>query len=162
MNRTAHRPSLPSAFFFALALSIIWASPSLARTTTIDDSGTIALEPAVSLRWQSVAPPRGGTNNTMVGATTLRVRLNVLPWLKRSGRIFLTLPAQPPGPLRATWTSEGRLAAGTVRSGSRTLIYSGPITSPVLEDVLRFQFSLDGSLVRRPFPVTLRFEFDED
>ena len=162
MNHASSNLLRSRAFFFALALSIIWASPSQARTTTIDDSGTTALEPSVRLRWKSVAPPRGAADNLMVGVTTVRVHLNLLPWLKRSGRIYLTLPAQPPGPLVATWTTQGRLAAGQVRSGSRTLLYSGPITAPLLEDVLQFQFTVDGSLVRRPFPVTFRFEFDED
>ena len=162
MKHVASQPSRSIAFFFALALSIIWTPSSYARTTVIDDSGTTTLEPTVRLRWKSVAPPRSGTNNQMVGLTTVRVHLNVLPWLKRSGRIYLALPAQPPGPLTATWTAEGRLAAGQAHSGTRTLIYSGPITAPFLEDVLRFQFAVDGSLVRRPFQVTFRFEFDED
>ena len=121
MKHVASQPSRSIAFFFALALSIIWAPSSYARTTVIDDSGTTTLEPTVRLRWKSVAPPRSGTNNQMVGLTTVRVHLNVLPWLKRSGRIYLALPAQPPGPLTATWTAEGRLAAGQAHSGTRTL-----------------------------------------
>ena len=162
MNHSALPPVRSRTFFFALLLSIIWAPASDARTTIIDDSGTTTLEPTVRLRWKSVAPPRSGANNQMVGLTTVRVHLNVLRWLKRSGRIYLALPAQPPGPLTATWTAEGRLAAGQVHSGTRTLIYSGPITAPFLDDVLRFRFTVDGSVVRRPFPVTFRFEFDED
>lgn len=159
-----HRATSPgsSAFFFALALSIIWAAPCAARTTVIDDSGTTTLEPTVRLRWKSTAPPRSGRNNAMVGITTVRVHLNLTPWMKRSGRIYLALPAQPPGPLTATWTSEGRLASGEAHSGTRTLLYAGPVTAPFLDEVMRFQFALDGSLVRRPFPVTFRFEFDED
>jgi len=162
MKRSHWQLSRSIAFFFALALSIIWAPSSDARTTVIDDSGTTTLEPTVRLRWSSVAPPRRGANNQMVGLTTVRVHLNLLPWLKRSGRIYLALPAQPPGPLTATWTAAGRLAAGQAHSGTRTLLYSGPVTAPFLDDVLRFQFAVDGSVVRRPFPVTFRFEFDED
>jgi hypothetical protein len=42
------------------------------------------------------------------------------------------------------------------------LVYAGPITMPFLEDVLRFQFAVDATLTRRPFPVNFNFEIDED
>ena len=149
-------------FFLALALTIIWASAEQAKTTLIDDSGTTALEPSVSMRWKSAAPSRSGTNNLMLGTTTIRLRLNVMPWLKRSGRIYLSLPAQQPGPMNASWTAQGRLLSGQVRSGNRVLVYSGPITTPFMEDVLKLQFTVDGTLMRHPFPVTVHFEMDEE
>ncbi len=151
----------PSHFFLALALAIIW-QPAEARTTVIDDSGTTAIEPSVMLRWKSASPANSAEGMALVGRTTLRVRLNVQPWLHRRGRIYLSLPAQPPGPLTATLTTQGRLAAGQVQSGQRTLLYSGPITTGVIEDVVTFQFSVDGRLMRRPVGVNLRFEMDED
>jgi hypothetical protein len=156
------RPTPLPAFFLAHALSIIWASPALAKTTTIDDSGTQALEPSVSMRWKTAAPSRSGDGNLMVGTTTIQVRLNVMPWLRHSGRIYLNLPAQPPGPIAASWTTQGRFLPGQVHSGNRVLIYAGPIATPFMEDVLRVQFSVDGTLVRRAFPVTFHFELDED
>jgi hypothetical protein len=158
---TRRRPALCPAFFLAQALSIIWASPVSAKTTTIDDSGTQALEPSVSMRWKSTAPPRSGADNLMIGTTTIRVRINVTPWLRRSGRIYLDLPAQQPGPITASWITQGRFLPGQVRSGNRALVYAGPIASPFMEDVLRFQFSVDGTLIRHPFPVTFHFEMDE-
>jgi hypothetical protein len=51
---------------------------------------------------------------------------------------------------------------GQVRSGNRVLVYAGPITAPFMEDVFRFQFSVDGRLLPRPMPVTYHFEMDED
>lgn len=155
------RGTAPAAFFLALVLSIIWCS-SQAKTVTLDDSGSQALESSVNLRWKSTRPARSGSGNLMVGSTTIRVRINVVTWLRRSGRIYLALPAQQPGPVTASWVSEGRLLAGEVRSGNRMLVYAGPITAPFLEDVLRFQFSVDGSVVRRAFPVTYHFEMDEE
>jgi len=152
----------PATFFLALAFSIIWSAAAQAKTTTIDDSGTTALEPFVSLRWKSVAPPRGGVDNSMIGTLTSQVRLNVMPWLKRSGRIYLSLPAQQPGPITLSWVAQGRFHSGQLRSGNRVLVYAGPITTPFMEDIFKFQFTVDGALVRRPFPVTFRFEMDED
>jgi hypothetical protein len=155
------RPALRPAFFLAPVLSIIWAYPAPAKTTRIDDSGTQALEPSVSMRWKSTAPSRSGADNLMIGTTTIRVRINVTPWLRHSGRIYLDLPAQQPGPITASWITQGRFLPGQVRSGNRALVYAGPIASPFMEDVLKFQFSVDGTLVRHPFPVTFHFEMDE-
>jgi hypothetical protein len=151
-----------SAFFLTCALSIIWPAAAQAKTTTIDDSGTQALEPSVSMRWKTPTPSRSGGGNLMVGTTTLRVRLNVTPWLRRSGRIYLDLPAQQPGPISTSWITQGRFMPGQVHSGNRVLIYAGPISTPFLEDVMKFQFNVDGSLLPRPTPVTFHFEMDED
>ena len=151
-----------SAFFLAQALSIIWASTARAKTITIDDSGTQALEPSVSMRWKTAAPSRSGADNLMVGTTTIQVRLNVMPWLHHSGRIYLYLPAQQPGPLTASWITQGRFLPGQVHSGNRVLVYAGRISTPFLEDVLKFQFDVDGTLMRRAFPVTFHFEMNED
>jgi hypothetical protein len=157
-RRAAPQPT----FFLALAFSIIWAAAAHAKTITIDDSGTAALEPFVNMRWKSPTPPRSGADDRMIGTTTIQVRLNVMPWLKHSGRIYLSLPAQQPGPIGASWIAQGRFLSGRVESGTRALVYAGPITTPFMEDVFKFQFDVNGTLLRRPFPVTFRFEMDED
>lgn len=149
-------------FFLALAAGIIWTPAALGKTTLIDDAGTQALEPAVSLRWKTSSPSRGANATLLVGNSTVRVHLNVLPWLHRQGRIYLSLPAQAPGPINAAWSSQGKFRAGQLRSGNRVLLYQGPILSPFLEDVLSVQYSVDARLVRRAFPVNIRFEMDED
>jgi hypothetical protein len=150
------------AFFLACALSIIWTQAAQAKSVTIDDSGTQALEPAVAMHWKSAVPTRSPAGTLMIGSTTIRVRINVLPWLHHSGRIYLALPAQQPGPLGLSWTTQGRFLPGQVQSGNRVLVYSGPIAAPFMEDTLTFQFSVDGALMRRTVPVTYHFEMDED
>jgi hypothetical protein len=159
-SRTAPARTAP-AFFFALALTIICCAPSHANSVTIDDSGTQALDPSVSMRWKTATPARSATDNVMIGTTTIRVRINVMPWLKHSGRIYLSLPAQQPGPIRLSWITQGRFLPGQVQSGNRTLIYSGPITAPFMEDTLTLQFVVDGSHMQRAVPVTYHFEMDE-
>jgi len=155
------RESCP-AFFLLCVLSVIWASAARAKTVTIDDSGTQSLEPSVSLRWRSAMPPHSGTDNLLVGTTTIRVRINVTPWLRHTGRIYLNLPAQPPGPITVSWVAQGRFLSGQTQSGNRVLVYAGPIAAPFMEDVLTFRFSVDGTLVRHGFPVSFHFEMDED
>jgi hypothetical protein len=40
-------------------------------------------------------------------------------------------------------------------------VYSGPITTTFIEDVLRFQFTVNAALIGRPCPVSFHFELDE-
>jgi len=114
------------------------------------------------MRWKTATPSRSGGANLMVGSLTVRVRMNVTPWLRHSGRIYLSLPAQQPGPIGLSWITQGRLQSGQVQSGSRVLVYSGPISTPFMEDTLTFQFTLDGTLMHRAVPVSYHFEMDED
>jgi hypothetical protein len=148
-------------FFFALILTMISGTALEAMPITIDDSGTQSLEPSVRMRWQSATPARSAADNLMIGTTTVRVRINVTPWLKRAGRIYLSLPAQAPGPIRLSWSTQGRFLPGQVQSGNRVLVYAGPITTPFIEDTLALQFVVSGTLLRRAVPVAYHFEMDE-
>ena len=151
-----------ATFFLVLAFSIIWAAAARAKSITLDDSGSAAIEPSVLMRWKTAAPTRSAAGKLMVGTTTIRVRINVMPWLKHSGRIYLALPAQQPGPINLSWITQGRFMPGQLASGNRVLVYAGPITTPFMEDTLTFQFSVDGALMRRAVPVTYHFEMDEE
>jgi len=153
-------------FFLAGALtifwaSIIWTSGVRASAVTLDDSGSQAVEPSVTMRWKTAGPSRSAADNVMVGTMTVRVRINVSPSPKRSRRIYLTLPAQPPGRIDLTWTTQGRLLPGQLASGNRVLVYAGPITAPVIEDTVTFKFSVAGTLLGRAVQVSYHFEMDE-
>lgn len=146
-----------------LRFCIIWlaAFPVSANTAVIDDSGTLPNDAGLALRWQQ-ASPRGPNANLMVGTLALRVRLNVSPWLRRTGHIYLVLPAQQPGAMNATWTTQGRLLPGTVNNGGRTLVYAGPITTPFIEDNVQLTINVDGRRMSQMYRVNFRFEMDED
>jgi hypothetical protein len=150
------------AFFLACPLTIIWPFAAGAKTIQIDDSGTQTLESSVGLRWKSAAPSRTAAGNLMIGTSTIRLRLNVTPWLHHSGRIYLNLPAQQPGPIGLSWLTQGRLLPGQLQSGNRMLVFAGAIATPFLEDTLTVQYSVDGTLVQRAFPVSFHFEMDEN
>ena len=127
----------------------------------IDDSATLPYNAALALHWQQLEP-RGRLNNRMVGTLELRVRLNVAPWLRRTGRIYLVLPAQQPGPMTASWTTHGRLLPGQLVAGSRTLVYAGLITTPFIEDAVQLTLTVDGRRMDQGYSVNFRFEMDED
>jgi hypothetical protein len=132
-----------------------------AVTLPVDDTGTVAVQPTVDLRWQELSP-RQQRGNVMDGTTQLRVRLNVKPFIGHQGRIYMVLPAQLPGDIAASWTTTGRLLPGRVLSGSRTLVWSGTINAPVLEDTLMLSLAVDGRQMRQTYNLLFRFEIDED
>jgi len=150
-----------AAFFLVAGLTIFW-TPAGAKGVTLDDTGTQALEPAVSMHWRSMVPPRSAADNLMVGTSMLRVRINVASWLHRSGRIYLSFPAQHPGAMTLSWVSQGRLMSGKVQTGGRVLVYSGQITAPFIEDTLTMQYVVNGALLQRPTQVSYHFEWDEE
>jgi hypothetical protein len=111
------------------------------------------------MHWRAFSPRQ--TNSTVVnGSTAVQVRLNVAPWLRRTGRIYLILPAQQPGSIRADWTTQGRLLSGQVTSGERALVYSGLISSPYLEDVLQLSITVGGERLRQTYSLNFRFEME--
>ena len=144
-----------------LLMVLVAAVPADAKTTVIDDSGTLPYDGPLVLHWQQLAPRRP-VDNRMSGTLTVHVKLHVAPWLRRSGRIYLVLPAQQPGTMSASWSTQGRLLAGNLSSGRRALVYSGLITTPFVEDVLQLTLVVDGTQMRQLYHVNFKFEMDEE
>ena len=144
----------------ASAFCIIWLAAAEAKTTVIDDSGTLPYNAALAMHWQQLAP-RGPASNVLVGTVQLRVRLNVSPWLRHAGRIYLVLPAQQPNGIRASWTTQGRLLPVQLAGGTRALVYSGPITAPFIEDVVQLTIAVDARRMEQAYQVNFHFEMDE-
>jgi len=144
-----------------LLIALTAVLPVLARTTRIDDAATLPYAAPLTVHWEQPSP-RPPVNNLMSATLTLRVKLNVAPWLRRTGRIYLTLPAQQPGPMYVGWVTQGHLLPGKLTSGSRALVYSGPITTPFIEDTLQLTVRLDGTkLQQQLYHVNFNFEMDE-
>jgi hypothetical protein len=146
--------------FAASAFCIIWVAAAHAKSTVIDDSGTLPYNAALAMHWQPLAP-RGPASNVLVGTVQLRVRLNVSPWLRHAGRVYLVLPAQQPSGMSASWTTQGRLLSGKLTAGSRALVYSGPFTAPFIEDVVQLTIAVDARRMQQGYSVNFRFEMDE-
>ncbi|HEY2419165.1 MAG TPA: hypothetical protein VGH84_14670 [Steroidobacteraceae bacterium] len=144
----------------ASAFCIIWLAAAEAKTTVIDDSGTLPYNAALAMHWQPLGP-RGAANNVLTGTVQLRVRLNVSPWLRHTGRVYLVLPAQQPGAMSASWTTQGRLLPGQLTTGGRALVYSGPITSPFIEDVVQLTIAVDARRMQQAYSVNFHFEMDQ-
>lgn len=133
---------------------------ALAATARIDDTGTLS-EGISRMYWRQLAPSRQ-VDNTMEGTTQVQVRLNLAPWAGRTGRIFMVLPEQPMGQIRASWPAHGRFLSGELVSGQRALIYAGPINSPVMEELLLLKLEVDGMRLQGIQHLNFNFEIDVD
>lgn len=143
----------------AVAL-ITWQSGhAMAATYPIDDRTSTPYESTTKLEWDSIIPRRGAAP-TLTGKMAVQVRLDVHAWQRRMGRIYLKLQNLPLGTVTATWTTHGRLLQGSVRSGERALVYSGPIQSNAIEDNLALTIQTDGRSLTRMEQLNFSFEID--
>ncbi|MFT3898360.1 MAG: hypothetical protein QM719_11825 [Thermomonas sp.] len=143
---------------FACALLAATAS---AQAYRVDDSSSQVL--GGPLRLKPITPmPHGELATAVFGQTRVLVRLDVAPWKGRQGRIYMTLPQQADGQVVASWSTQGRLLPGTLRSGERTLVHAGPIDADTLEDTLRLSIQADGSGLARGRQLAFSFEIDLD
>lgn len=150
-----------AAFLLALWPALLLSGAAAAATYRVDDSATMPQESSATLRWRQLAPTRGG-DNTVEGTTRVQVRLNLAPWQQRNGRVYLVLPEQPPGRVTVTWTTQGRLLPGQVVSGRRTLVFAGPITTPLLDETLVLKIETDGLRLAAAHRLNFHFEIDVD
>jgi hypothetical protein len=154
----------PQTVALALLLALSVASGASAATFRVDDTGTLPQDLTVLMRWAQPAPsrkPNAGAN-LMVGTASIRVHLNVAPWLNRRGRIFMVLPESAAGRVSAQWTTQGRFLDGHGDSGQRVLIYAGLITTPQLEETINLQLSADAARMQGATKLQFNFEIDTD
>jgi len=136
------------------------ASAANAATHRVDDSGTQVMNPNVQMRWDATVP--GAQGRGVTGALDVALRLDVAAWRGRTGRIYMTLPVSPSGPLQAAWTTQGQLLPGRLTAGERALIFAGPIAQDALRDRLRLTVQADGQRLDRAETLNFSFEIDLD
>ena len=90
------------------------------------------------------------------------MQLNVLAWLGRHGRIYMSLPRTAGPTVRATWQAGGTLLAGSLVSGDRAIVYSGPINGSQLRDVIDISLEVDGARLNQPEVLAFAFEIEVD
>jgi hypothetical protein len=147
-------------FVLMAALLAGYAMPVMAATTyVVDDSMSEVLRNTLPMKWDSVVPRRG-ERATVSGAITVLVRLNLAPWRGRPGRVYMTLPALPSGPVSVTWTTHGALLPGHLQSGERVLVYAGLMPGGLLEDTVQLTIQADGQRLARPEQLHFGFEID--
>lgn len=140
------------------ALVLACGGPARAETVVLDDSRSYTTPPDAQMQWL----PLRGTDRP--GGMEAWVRVNILidtsPWVGRSGRIYMALSRDQASTIEAQWTTDGRLLAGQLRSGERTLVWAGLIQGDTLSDqmVVRLRSGPDWQGQNR----RLNFSFELD
>lgn len=146
--------------WLALAVAgLAAAHGSNAATFRVDDSASLPQEATTRLKWRELVPGRRA-DSSLEGAIAVAVRLDLAPWLNRSGRLFLVLPEQPIGTVRVRWITQGRLLAGQLVAGQRALVYAGPITTAYLEETFALSIEADGDRLAGVHRLNFHFEID--
>jgi hypothetical protein len=143
-----------------LAFSLA-AALAEAATFRVDDSLTLPNETTTPMKWRSLAPSRIA-GHAIEGSSVLTIRLNVAPWLNRTGKIYMGLPEQPIGQVDAEWSTQGKLLPGQLASGNRTLVYAGVIRANLIEDTIVLRLQADGRRLAAPQRLQFYFEIDVD
>ncbi len=145
----------------AAALCACIASAAWANPHRLDDSASHTVPPNVQMQWLPLTPGQafaGGMEATL----RVNVRIDTRDWVGRSGRIYMVLPRDQASTVEAVWTTQGRLQAGRLTSGERTLVYAGQITSPTLEDQLQVRLRSAPDWVSNSRRLSFHFELDVD
>ena len=148
------------ALLLTTSIASYAASPSVARAAAalIDDSATVVLDSTPEMTWRSMTPK--SRDNAIIGRTRVNVKLATTPWLGKSGKIYMVLPADTTGSVKVTWRSHGLLLDGQLAAGGRALIYTGTIRERRMEDILDVHIEADGVRVKNAQQLRFHFEID--
>ncbi len=140
---------------------LLIANAFAGNTFRVDDSASQPITAHSQLKWKSAAP-KGAEAYEAETSTRVNIKLNTQPWIGKMGRIYMALPplASANGQLRAAWTTQGRLQSGSLVSGGRGLVFQGPITAAILEDIMNVKISVDGRLISTSANLQFYFEIE--
>ena len=156
LRRLAHR-LLNLLLLLLLLLSLGLAQKVGAAAVKVDDSGSLVSQTRVPMRWSQARLGRR-PDNTVEGSVQVALRLDLSPWLNRPVRLYMALPPSTGEPIQASWTAQGRLLPGTLRSGGRSLVFNDVVRSKRLEESIFLTLKSDA---RRLAPQqTLAFYFE--
>lgn len=127
-----------------------------AATHILEEMPVGPAETTVPMQWVSGGP--GGTS-LVQGSMLAPLKLNTTRWRGKLGRVYMVLPPQIVGPVRARWTTRGDLLPGELLAGNRALVYSGTLPA-YLTDTLTLKLEADGYRLNQPVRLEFRFEID--
>lgn len=145
--------------WFGFAFALLLSLNSHAATVQLDDAGSFPLQPNAQMQWRSALPKSGSVPDTET-RVQVQIRINTRDYLGRNARIYMALPLDPGPQITATWQTQGQLMPGQVMSGGRTLVFSGPITGPTLEDQFDLRLRSQGDWPSASRRLNFHFELD--
>jgi hypothetical protein len=160
MSKSSHVLVLPPTRRTVLVAglsALLWPS-SKAATHAVDDSASVAHRPVLDMQWRTPAPG-AQASHAVDGRTLVSLSLDTRRWAGRHGRVFMVLAQQP---LRCvlSWTTQGRLVAGRLEPGQRTLVYEGLLPALPLTDTLVLQVTADGRELQAAQQLRIGYEVE--
>ena len=143
------------------ALAALATAAARAETHRLDDSLTHTVPPNVQMQWRPMQAAADGSG-AVEAWVQVNVRLDTRTFAQRSGRVYLVLERDQSSPVEAVWSSQGRLQAGRVVSGERTLVFAGAIPGATLEDQLSMRLRAQTDWQSDQRRLNFHFEFDAD
>lgn len=140
---------------------VLAAGMAHAETHRLDDSLTHTVPPNVQMQWRPLQAAADGSG-AVEAWVRVNVRLDTRAFVQRSGRVYLVLERDQASPVEAVWTSQGRLQAGRVVSGERTLVFAGALPGATLEDQLNMRLRAQTDWQSDQRRLNFHFEFDAD
>ena len=148
-----------SGLVAAAILAVSFVGPAHAVSTRVDDSGTMVSESVVPMKWAQLVPGRGA-DHSVYANVRVAVRLNLVNWLNQPVRLYMGLAPTTGEKVTAAWRTQGRLLPGDLRSGSRTLIFIGIVSTAALEETIDLALKTDGRTLVSPHALQFFFEVD--
>lgn len=142
-----------------LLTALLMQPPLQAQTHRLDDTGTHTVPANAQMQWQ---PFQRGQTAGMQAQVRVNVRMDTSAWVGQQARVYLALASDEANPVTVSWTTNGRLLDGALRSGERTLIYTGPIPGPTLQDQLVLQLTSGPDWASAQRRLQFHFELDTE
>ncbi|MDB5891307.1 MAG: hypothetical protein JWP47_2138 [Polaromonas sp.] len=140
---------------------ICFSGSAAAATFRLEDAGSYPLQPNAQMQWRSHLPKAASGPNTQT-QVQVQIRIDTRAWVGKQGRIYMVLPLDPGPHLSVEWRTQGRLLPGRLLSGQRGLVYTGPITRPILEDQLVVLIRSDAEWASNSRRLDFHFELDTE
>jgi len=139
-----------------VACALLNGQVAFAATYAVEEMPVGPAETIVPMKWVA-----GGPDGTSLveGSMLAPLKLNTTRWLGKQGRVYMVLPPQSIGPVRARWTTRGALLPGELQAGNRTLVYSGTLPA-YLTETLTLKLEADGYRLSQPVRLEFRFEIE--
>ena len=142
-------------------LGTLVAGAVQANPHRLDDSLSHTVPPNVQMQWLPLTRGQPSANG-MEAWVRVNIRIDTRNWIGRNGRIYMVLPHDQASGIEAVWTTQGRLQAGRLVSGERTLVFAGTIPGATMEDQLQVRLRSTADWTSNSRRLNFYFELDAD
>jgi hypothetical protein len=144
-----------------ITLGVLLSGSALANPHRLDDSLSHTVPPNVQMQWLPMSRGQSSASG-MEAWVRVNIRIDTREWVGRSGRIYMVLPRDQASSIEAVWTTQGRLQAGRLVSGERSLVFAGIIPGALLEDQLQVRLRSNADWSSNNRRLNFHFELDAD